>query len=263
MLSNFFSKLSIRSMEGILVSKITVLCKRLSETKDDGAIDLYHAFRCLTVDFITEVAFGESFNLLTKAENNTFNAPFLESFDLASESVWDLIKSAARYQGLLRAVADTVANFRRLKGSGKSLDHDVVFDSMSHLDDKVLLAEATDILVAGSQDYELVKLEQLPFLTACINEAMRYAMAAPGRLPRVVPDGELEKYLVTFSKGARQCLGINLAYVEATLTLAMLANRFCFTHDETLKKSDLKRMDNFTMGFEGTGIRAVVHEDKE
>lgn len=74
---------------------------------------------------------------------------------------------------------------------------------------------------------------------------------------------ELEKYLVTFSKGARQCLGINLAYAEVTLTLAMLANRFCFTHDETLKDSDLKRMDNFTMGFEGTGIRAVVHEDNE
>lgn len=159
-----------------------------------------------------------------KAENNTFNAPFLESFDLASESVWDLMyfpilrvivnnappaiavklsRSAARYQVLLGAVADTVANFRQLKSSGKSLDHDVVFDSMSHLEDKVLLAEATDILVAGSdttattlaiaiqemiksptilkrlkdelgeaeiateQDYKLVKLEKVPYLV-CI-----------------------------------------------------------------------------------------------
>lgn len=74
---------------------------------------------------------------------------------------------------------------------------------------------------------------------------------------------ELEKYLVTFSKGARQCLGINLANAEAILTIAMLANRFRFTHDETLKKSDVKRIDNFTTGFEGTGIRAVVHEDNE
>lgn len=175
----------------------------------------------MTVDFITEVAFGESFNLLVKAEKSTFNAPYLESFDLASESVWDLMyfpilraivnnasptvavklsQSAASYQGLLRAVADTVAKFRRLKSSRKSLDHNIVFDSMSHLEDKVLLAEATDILVAGSdttattlavaieemiasptilkklkdelreakiateQDYKLVKLEQLLYL---------------------------------------------------------------------------------------------------
>lgn len=47
MLSNFFSKMSIRSMEGIMVSKIAFLCKKLSETKDDGAINLYNAFRYL------------------------------------------------------------------------------------------------------------------------------------------------------------------------------------------------------------------------
>jgi cytochrome P450 len=72
---------------------------------------------------------------------------------------------------------------------------------------------------------------------------------------------ELEKYLVTFSKGARQCLGINLAYAEVTLTLAMLANQFRFTLDKTLSEADLRRVDNFTMGFEGSGVRADVFED--
>jgi hypothetical protein len=37
-----------------------------------------------------------------------------------------------------------------LKSFGKSLDHDIVFGPMSQLDDKVLLVEASDILVAGS-----------------------------------------------------------------------------------------------------------------
>lgn len=45
MLGSFFSKMSIRSMQGILFAKVTILCKRLSETKHDGAINLYHAFR--------------------------------------------------------------------------------------------------------------------------------------------------------------------------------------------------------------------------
>jgi cytochrome P450 len=73
---------------------------------------------------------------------------------------------------------------------------------------------------------------------------------------------ELEKYLVTFSKGARQCLGINMAYAEITLTLAMLVNRFRFTVDETLTELDVNRKDYFVNAFEGTGVRAFVHEDK-
>ena len=125
----------------------------------------------MTVDLITEIAFGKSFDLLIKAENNTFNTSFLECFDMASESVWDLMyfpilrvmvnnapptiaaklsQSEARYQSLLGAVANTVAEFRQSSSFGKSLELEVVFSCMSHLDDTVLLAEATDILVAGS-----------------------------------------------------------------------------------------------------------------
>lgn len=74
---------------------------------------------------------------------------------------------------------------------------------------------------------------------------------------------ELDRYLVTFSKGARQCLGINLAYAEITLALAMLAERFRFSRDETLTTSDLKTMDFFTISFEGTGLRAIVQEGSE
>ncbi|KAH8643093.1 hypothetical protein IG631_00556 [Alternaria alternata] len=73
---------------------------------------------------------------------------------------------------------------------------------------------------------------------------------------------DLEKYLVTFSKGARQCLGINIAYAEITLTLAMLVARYRFTIDETVTKSDVRQLDYFVSAFEGTGIRTYVHEDK-
>ncbi|KAH6858880.1 cytochrome P450 [Alternaria rosae] len=367
LLSNFFSKTHIRSMEKTLLSKATLLCDRISETKGNGAINFYYAFRCLTVDLITQMAFGESFNLLTEAEDNTFDAPFHRCFDHAAESLWDMLyfpslrtiaftcppgvaamfsTAAVRFQALVSTVASTVANLRRLKTSGKSFDHELVFNSLEHLDDELVLAEAISILVAGSdttaftlaivvqqmtgnpavfvklrkelresgittnEDLGLLRLEQLPYLTVCVKEALRYDMPVPGRLPRVVPHAatplivdqkivpagtvvgmsaysmhfdesiwgedtrsfnpagwltedakELERYLVTFSKGARQCLGINLAYAEITLTLAMLVNRFRFEPDKTMTESDMRRLDHFTYEFEGSGVRAIVHED--
>ena len=45
LLSNFFSKTHIRSMEKTLLSKATLLCDRISETKGNGAINFYYAFR--------------------------------------------------------------------------------------------------------------------------------------------------------------------------------------------------------------------------
>lgn len=159
--------------------------------------------------------------MTTESEDNTFNTPFIECFDLASESLWDLLffpfiriivnkcppavaaklsEPAAKFQGLIRAVAATVANFRCLKSSGKCLNREIVFDAMQHLDDKLVQAEATDILIAGSDttattlafavqaiienpeifknlrnemkdagftaehDFDLLRLEQLPYL---------------------------------------------------------------------------------------------------
>ena len=37
---------------------------------------------------------------------------------------------------------------------------------------------------------------------------------------RWIKDPSLDKYLVSFSKGSRQCLGINLAYAEMYIALA-------------------------------------------
>ncbi|KUL84958.1 hypothetical protein ZTR_07909 [Talaromyces verruculosus] len=68
----------------------------------------------------------------------------------------------------------------------------------------------------------------------------------------------LERYLVTFSKGARICLGINLAYAEIRLTLAQLFRRFTFSLDETMEPIDTEKMDCFTTAFGGTGPRVYI-----
>ena len=43
---------------------------------------------------------------------------------------------------------------------------------------------------------------------------------------RWIDDARLDRYLVSFSKGSRQCLGINLAYAELKICLAAIFRRF-------------------------------------
>jgi cytochrome P450 len=49
-------------------------------------------------------------------------------------------------------------------------------------------------------------------------------------------EDRLERYLVNFSKGTRQCLGINLAYAEIYLTLAAVFRRFEFELFDTTRE---------------------------
>ncbi len=75
----------------------------------------------------------------------------------------------------------------------------------------------------------------------------------------------LEKYQVAFSKGSRQCLGINLAYAEMFLTMATLWSRFDFELYETSLDDVLMKHDFFTAfpGDESQGIRVKVRQRLE
>jgi cytochrome P450 len=120
----------------------------------------------------------------------------------------------------------------------------------------------------------LSDLEQLPYLTACVQEGLRLSCGVSSRLQRICPDEDLvfndgmkdwiiprgtpasmtgtlihydpeifpdpetfrperwlenprlDKYLVAFSRGSRQCIGINLAYAELYLGLATIFRRY-------------------------------------
>ena len=65
----------------------------------------------------------------------------------------------------------------------------------------------------------------------------------------------LNQWLVTFSKGPRSCLGINLAYCEMRIALATLMRRFDMRLDET-KAEDLVWRDTFLPHFTGRHLHA-------
>ncbi|KAH9979104.1 cytochrome P450 [Lactifluus volemus] len=77
------------------------------------------------------------------------------------------------------------------------------------------------------------------------------------------PDSRaLESWLVTFSKGPRSCLGINLAYCELYLVLAHLFRRFDVRPDVT-RPADLIWSEHFLPVFEGEHLHAYCYPRHE
>jgi cytochrome P450 len=138
-----------------------------------------------------------------------------------------------------------------------------------------LKAELTAAIPDTSVSVPLATLEQLPYLTATIHEALRLSCGVSSRLQRIAPDEDLifhddggkdwviprgtpvgmtstlmhydakyfadpttfrperfiedpglTKFLIPFSKGSRQCIGINLAYAEIYLALVTIWRRW-------------------------------------
>lgn len=80
------------------------------------------------------------------------------------------------------------------------------------------------------------------------------------RAPAPYDDRPLKHYMVSFGKGTRHCLGMNLAYAEITIALASLVRRFDFdlfetTYEDVRVVRDLIAPD---VSRASKGVRAVV-----
>jgi cytochrome P450 len=69
-------------------------------------------------------------------------------------------------------------------------------------------------------------------------------------------DNRLDRYLTTFSKGSRNCVGLNLAYAELFLTLAGVFRRFDFKPWETTM-DDVKIERDFFVASPKLGSKGV------
>ncbi|KAF2100215.1 putative cytochrome P450 [Rhizodiscina lignyota] len=163
--------------------------------------------------------------------------------------------------------------------------------------------EETHRTKSGSDGTILTHLEQLPYLSAVIQEGLRLSYGVTTRLPRVVNEplqyrewtipphtpvsmepvsvlidpkifpqphafkperwlGEqrLDRYQVAFSKGSRQCIGINLAYAELYLTVNALVSQFDLKLYDTSYEDIRMEHDFFTAApkLNSKGVRVTV-----
>ncbi|KAI8651118.1 hypothetical protein NCS55_01355000 [Fusarium keratoplasticum] len=240
LLNPFFSRAGVLNVQGLISEKATTLSARLRKLPPGFKVNLYNAFRCLTVDIISDYASGKCLNQVSTSDDSFFGS-YLEAFDAMADLTWDMC-----YQPLVRAfVAWTPAfiakrlskearAFNRLQAANtaalqayrakRDVERPVVYSALDSCTEVEAVAEATDILAAGSDttaysltvglwhimnsksikeelaealrenmpDPETIPslptLEKIPILTATVKECVRIASPVPGRLPRVVPD---------------------------------------------------------------------------
>ncbi|PQE31548.1 Trichodiene oxygenase protein [Rutstroemia sp. NJR-2017a WRK4] len=68
----------------------------------------------------------------------------------------------------------------------------------------------------------------------------------------------LKRYLVPFARGPRSCLGINLAWAELYLTVAMVFQRFDFDVTEVVRERDIDAARDVIMGVPRSDSNGVV-----
>jgi cytochrome P450 len=71
----------------------------------------------------------------------------------------------------------------------------------------------------------------------------------------------LDKYIVAFGKGSRNCIGMHLAYAQLFMCVAAVAGRYTLEMFETDESDVTPSRDLFTAGVkvESRGIRVMVH----
>jgi len=75
----------------------------------------------------------------------------------------------------------------------------------------------------------------------------------------------LDKYIVAFGKGSRNCIGMHLAYAQLYMSLAAMVQRYDLEMYETDDSDATPTRDLFTAGvkLESKGIRVIVHDKDE
>jgi cytochrome P450 len=72
----------------------------------------------------------------------------------------------------------------------------------------------------------------------------------------------LDRYIVAFGKGSRNCIGIHLAYAQLFMTIASVVQRYTLEMYETDESDVTPLRDLFTAGvkLDSQGVRVIIHD---
>jgi cytochrome P450 len=107
-LNPFFSRKMVLELEGIVqnkAGKLIALAKRASEIGQ--ALNLHYAFRSVSVDVITEYAFGQSYDLLDRPD---LGEKFFEMIQGMGPTMW-IFQQWPGLQKLALSIPQSVASF--------------------------------------------------------------------------------------------------------------------------------------------------------
>jgi cytochrome P450 len=77
MLDPFFSRRTVINLQSIVQARAEKLSAIMSaKFARNEAVDLHHAFRAISVDVITEYAFGQSYDLLDRDDSGVSSSPW-------------------------------------------------------------------------------------------------------------------------------------------------------------------------------------------
>ncbi|KIX08873.1 uncharacterized protein Z518_03530 [Rhinocladiella mackenziei CBS 650.93] len=108
-LSRVFSKKAIQEAEGLIeekASQVIGLCESFSRHAD-RPVDLFYAFRCMSIDVITYLCFGNSVDAINAPDHK---APIIVAMD-ASLPVFVAFKHSSLYKNMIIHCPPTISKF--------------------------------------------------------------------------------------------------------------------------------------------------------
>ncbi|KAH6884607.1 cytochrome P450 [Thelonectria olida] len=167
MLNSLFSRVGVLKLQPIIHDKLDLLGDKINRLYKDGPVNVYDAFRLLTTEVVMQFAFARSADLIGE-DAEGFHSWFLDAFDLASQSIFDMqhnpwlrfagnlmprpvVRLLSKEVGTLLDMREYAENSLRYFQQRSELpNHPVVFDNLRSLPDVRSIDEAQDIMVAGA-----------------------------------------------------------------------------------------------------------------
>ncbi|KAG7291092.1 hypothetical protein NEMBOFW57_001102 [Staphylotrichum longicolle] len=259
LISHAFSRANIVLHQEFIYTKAAYLMDRIAQRVKDGqTIPLFPAFRCLTLDTISEFAFGKTTGALQseKFESEIFEAidkatdsvPFFQHFPILREGLrWaSYYKLAAVPNGFLELGQKAEEAFKEMNTTETWTMFKNMLSSAAKsstvLDKEHLISEAIVMLVAGTDTtasalaLSLNHLLQQPEVYRKLQDEVRTVMPTVDSRPAVEELDALPFLDACIKEGLRiSCPSRNLSLIEQKIVLSMFVRRF--SPKDVLKKT--------------------------